>query len=328
MSFQVIHSILAPEALADILQRCYHLGKVNCVQFYSGGFNDTFVFSTTAGETYYLRVYRRLWRTADDIQYEMDVLNHLKQKGFPSIRPVADKAGHYFIPVDAPEGERQIAVFTEAKGKEITYTEDPLGMSFLYGSQVAKMHNALDDFQSDAKRFKKDIIHLIDTPLKNIEPFLANSPEQWHRLEGLGKKLKKKIIDLPAAGLEQGVLHGDLQGYHAKIDEQGTLTFFDFDCGGYGFRSYDLAVFEWVLRMDAFENRQERWTQYLAGYQSYRHLNQIDIEAVPYFVLCRYLWHMGVHTQNAADWGIGFLNETYFYKRIKTLEMTAAEFGL
>ena len=91
MSFQVIHSILAPQALVDILERRYHFGKVNSVQYYSGGFNDTFVFSTLAGETYYLRAYRRLWRTVDDIHYEIDVLNHLKQKDFPAIRPGAEQ---------------------------------------------------------------------------------------------------------------------------------------------------------------------------------------------------------------------------------------------
>jgi hypothetical protein len=34
---------------------------------------------------------------------------------------------------------------------------------------------------------------------------------------------------------------------------------------------------------------------------------------------------MGVHTQNAPDWGIDFLNDGYFERRIKTLKEYEAD---
>jgi hypothetical protein len=35
------------------------------------------------------------------------------------------------------------------------------------------------------------------------------------------------------------------------------------------------------------------------------------------FVCARYLWHMGVHTQNSPDWGSAFLNDSYFDSHLK-----------
>jgi hypothetical protein len=57
----------------------------------------------------------------------------------------------------------------------------------------------------------------------------------------------------------------------------------------------------------------------LSGYREMRSINDLDVQAVPLFVCCRYLWHMGVHTQNSPDWGIGFLNDAYFDTHLKRL---------
>jgi hypothetical protein len=52
------------------------------------------------------------------------------------------------------------------------------------------------------------------------------------------------------------------------------------------------------------------------------------VEAVPLFVCARYLWHMGVHTQNSPDWGIDFLNDGYFDSRLKDLRQAEKDYLL
>jgi len=136
--------------------------------------------------------------------------------------------------------------------------------------------------------------------------------------------VRKEILALPADELEMGVCHGDLQGYHAKVGLNGTLSFYDFDCGGYGFQAYDLAVFLWCCRLeDAVETR---WAAFLTSYQETRFLPKLDKMAVPLFVCCRYLWHMGVHTQNSPDWGISFLNDKYFDTHLKRLRAAEKDY--
>jgi hypothetical protein len=50
------------------------------------------------------------------------------------------------------------------------------------------------------------------------------------------------------------------------------------------------------------------------------------VQAIPLFVCARYLWHMGVHTQNSYDWGIDFLNENYFNDHLSRLRQAYADY--
>jgi Ser/Thr protein kinase RdoA (MazF antagonist) len=323
-TFPAIHTVLSPKALAAEVLPGFDGCAVSECQFYSGGFNDTYIVRTVDDSTYYLRAYRRYWRTLADIQYELDVLNHLKHKGFPAAKPVPYKDGNHFCAVSAPEGTRYLALFTEAPGPEISYDTEPEKVAQRYGRAVAQMHNALDDFESDHDRFRKDNRHFIDIPLQNIKPFLSHRPADWSYLQDFSEAVRQRITDMPASTLEQGFCHGDLQGYHANVSEDGTLTFFDFDCGGFGYRAYDLAVFLWCSRLeDAVD---VRWKPFLKAYQETRSINELDIQAVPTFVCARYLWHMGVHTQNSPDWGCGWLNDEYFDKRLEQLRKAEADY--
>ena len=286
-SFPVTYSTLSPNALVGKVLPGFGLGGISECVFYSGGFNQTYQVKTSEGQTYYLRVYRRSWRNLSDIQYELDVLNHLWKKKFPTIRPLPYQNGQLFCVVKAPEGKRYIALFTEAIGPEISYDKEPHIMAQRYGQAVAEMHNCLDDFSSSHRRFHKDLSHFIDMPLRNVAPFLKHRSDDWAYFKKFSEKVRERILELPADDLEQGVCHGDLQGYHANIAQDGTLTFFDFDCGGYGYRAYDLAVFLWCCRLE--DATALRWEPFLQTYQQTRRIEDLDIQAVPLFVCCRYL---------------------------------------
>ena len=316
-AFPVISSVLSPEALIAEVLPGFAIGEVSECKFYSTGFNHTYRIKTDDGRIYYLRAYRKQWRTRGDIQYELDVLNHLKRKEFPAAQTVPYKDGQYFCTVPAPEGQRYMALFTGAPGQNVSYDHEPEQVAFQYGQAEARMHNALDDFTSPHSRFHLDLPHFIDQPLHNIEPFLADRPDDWSYVRQFARKLGDRLLKLPAYELEQGCCHGDLQGYHANISPDGVMTFFDFDCGGYGYRAYDLAVFLWCCRL---ENAvADRWESFLDAYRKTRLIGDLDVQAVPLFVCARYLWHIGVHTQNSFDWGMDFLNDKYFDNHLKRL---------
>ena len=143
-------------------------------------------------------------------------------------------------------------------------------------------------------------------------------------LQHYAETLRQRILAMPAEMLEQGACHGDLQGYHANVAPDGTLTFFDFDCGGFGYRSYDLAVFLWCCRLE--DAVATRWKPFLESYQETRSIHQRDVQAVPLFVCARYLWHMGVHTQNSSDWGVDFLNDSYFNSHFEDLRQAEIDY--
>jgi Ser/Thr protein kinase RdoA (MazF antagonist) len=323
-AFPVIASTLSPEALIKDILPGFGIGSVIDCKFYSAGFNHTYRIKVLEGNTYYLRAYRTQWRTLADIQCELDVLNHLKCKGFPAASPVPYKDGQPFLTVSAPEGTRFLALFTAAPGAEISYAHEPVRNAQRYGQTVAHMHNALDDFTSPHPRFHLDLDHFIDRPLCNIQPFLSHRPDDWNFLQKFAETLPQRILAMPADLLEQGFCHGDLQGYHANLSQDGKLTFFDFDCGGIGYRAYDLAVFLWCCRLE--DAVAMRWAPFLNSYRGTRPIHDRDVEAVPLFVCARYLWHMGVHTQNSPDWGIEFLNDKYFNDHLNRLRLAEKDY--
>ncbi|MCA9938318.1 MAG: phosphotransferase [Anaerolineales bacterium] len=322
--FPAIASILSPAALIEEVLPGFVEDEVTGCRFYSGGFNHTYQVCMRNAGIYYLRAYRRHWRTLADIQYELDVLNHLKRKGFPAAQPVPYRDGQYFCAVSAVEGTRYLALFTEAPGAEISYAQEPATLARRYGQAVAHMHHALDDFSSPHPRFCMDVAYFIDRSLHTIEPFLSHRPHDWAYVRQFAATLRERLLALPVAELEQGFCHGDLQGYHANMTADGTLTFFDFDCGGESYRAYDLAVFLWCCRLE--DAIAARWPSFLHAYRETRPISDLDTRAIPLFVCARYLWHMGVHTQNSVDWGVDFLNDRYFDTHLQRLRDAEADY--
>jgi Ser/Thr protein kinase RdoA (MazF antagonist) len=316
-TFPVTNSTLSVVDLAMDVVPAFGVGSVAECKFFSFGINDTYRVRTRADEIYFMRVYRAGLRSRSDVSYELEMLNHLHKKGVGVAHPLPTRSGSYFLDLPAPEGTRFAALFTLAPGKEPSYDEQPQILAEKYGRAVAKIHNALDDFPGPSRRAGPDLDHLIDTPLKHIEPFLAEQPEMWEYIRQFSARLRKRILECPADTLELGACHGDLQGYHAHIAENGSMTFYDFDFCGFGFRSYDLAVFRWCARLKDQEDIW--WEPYLQGYCDERSIADVDLRAVPLFICARHIWHMGLHTANAHTWGCGDLNESYFSGRIKWL---------
>jgi Ser/Thr protein kinase RdoA (MazF antagonist) len=233
------------------------------------------------------------------------VLTHLDRKGVPVAAPIARKDGGFLRALCAPEGTRHVALFNYARGRELCHDEE---QNYRYGRAVAEVHAATDDFTSHHRRFELDLHHLIDQPLAAIQPFLAHRPDDWTYLQRIADMLRERIVSLPAERLERGFCHGDFHGGNAHIDDQATITFFDFDCGGPGWRAYDIAVFRWGPQ----GRNDDAWSAFLKGYTERRALNQLDLAAVPLFVAIRHIWLLGLPTGNSRDWGCGWINDAYF----------------
>ena len=322
--FPVRSSLLSAEAISTEVLPQFGLSPDSKCEYFSGGFSHTYRITTPSGTIYYLKSYRKNWRTLEDVKCEMDALNYLKEKGFPATHPVKTLSGNFHYSVNAPEGQRNLVLLTLAPGNEITYENEPEKIAENYGQAEALMHNALEGFQSPYNRFQLDLDYFTIKPLETIETFLKDKPKDWEFIKNFADTLRSKILALPVSELEMGFCHGDLQGYHANVNQDGVFTFFDFDCGGYGFRAYDLAVFLWCCRLE--DTVSTRWQPFLDAYKSKRRLSMVDEKAIPLFVCARYLWHIGVHTFNAPDWGIDFLNENYFKDHLGRLHKAAEDY--
>lgn len=307
------HSVVSSNSLLILVNKLYSIGEVKECRFLVNGLNDTYIVKTLA-EQYVLRIYKAHWRTKADILFEVELLNDLKTKGISVSSPVPTKNDEYLYDLLAPEGLRYMVLYTYADG-EYSEAEDKCE---LFGEEVARMHLAMDEFKSEHARFEIDLNHLLDEPLQNIRPFLSHRPEDFNYLETLSVELRSRIEEL-SHDLEWGVCHGDLHGGNVHFQED-TLTQFDFDCCGYGYRSYDVSVYLWSKVMfkdkEAFENK--NWTLFIHSYQKIKPLSSTELSAVPIFVAIRDIWLMGLHTGNAPIWG-AWQNDHYFDEHLKFL---------
>jgi Ser/Thr protein kinase RdoA (MazF antagonist) len=308
--------------MTDVLSY-YDVGAPTECKLLNRGLNDTYVVVTESGR-FALRVYRKGWRSDSDVLFELDALLHLGREGVPVSTPLPRKDGQTFGVLKAPEGLRQVALFTYAQGKDPTYEREAPEESYLYGKVTAQIHSATDSFRSSHRRFPLDLDHLLTGPLQACESFLAHRPKDWEYVLGLSERLRSIIRDLPVDALECGFCHGDLHGWNANIDQNRALTVYDFDCCGFGWRAYDVAVFRWGARLRGKDN--ERWPSFISGYTDQRPLSDTDMRSIPYFVAIRHLWLMGLHTGNSRDFGIGWLNDGYFDRALKFLREWEEEF--
>jgi len=313
VSADIAYSTLSPSAVISYILREYKLDELTSCEFLARGLNDSFRVKAS-GRSYVFRVYRAGWRSQSEIQYELDVLLHLNRKGIPVSTPVPGKDGGLLYQIEQPEGPRHATLFTYAEGRQPGVHSE--AEAHLFGAAVAKLHAASDDFHSKHARFGLDLAHLIDEPLTAVLPFLVHRPDDQKYLKELATKVQHRI-DAVRQQLDFGFCHGDLHGGNAAFDGN-TITMFDFDCCGVGWRSYDIAVYRWLLEM---RNSASNWEPFLAGYREQRRLRQIDLSAMPLFVAARYFWILGLHTGNASFFGRSFMNDQlywdYWFKLIR-----------
>jgi Ser/Thr protein kinase RdoA (MazF antagonist) len=287
-----ICSVLDPASLVAVVASAFDLGTIHACTFIRYGLNHTYALYTSQGP-YILRIYTHGWRTPAEIQYELDLVTFLHQRGLPVAAPVASRDGTYQLAVPAPEGSRQAVVFTYAEGDPRDYANVAARE---FGRVVAEMHQALAQFASELPRTPLDMDHLLNEPLARLQPLLTEVPDTWRYLQDLADKVQGQLGAFSAQGLGWQACHGDLHLGNVHFNHQDAPTFFDFDCCAPGWRAYDLAVFRWASYLHG--KQEAAWTEFLAGYQAVQALTEAEVQAIPWLVAARHFWLLGLH---AAD---------------------------
>lgn len=300
--FPATHSTLSAQALAGWVARTYPCdGPVTCTLL-RRGVNDTSLVTGLRGHgRAALRVYRSAWRSPGEVAWELDFLEHLARNGCALSAPLPQIGGARSGLLNAVEGPRVAAVFGWVEGR---WLETVPADAAAFGRTVAHLHAAADDFEAPG-RFPLDLGHLITQPLALIRPLLAEVPEVWQELEAVAHRTHAALTAL-VPELEWGPCHGDLHEGNARLEAGGTVRLFDFDCGGPGWRAYDLAVYAWSLFSNSGkppEEAGEAWRAFLTAYQAVRPLGTADLQALPLFVTARSLWFMGLNAGRVQEYG-------------------------
>jgi len=118
---------------------------------------------------YSLRVYRRDLYPREAIEFEVEALSYLHQKGISVAYPIPRKSGEFLTEILAPEGPRFALLSTFADGSIPDYDEP--GICHLVGESVAQMHQAADDFKTTRQRTCHDLQGLLEDSLGDLHGF-------------------------------------------------------------------------------------------------------------------------------------------------------------
>jgi len=282
----------------------YNIGKLTEFSFLKKGLNYSYLVVTTKGK-YIFRIYRIQWRSFEDILYEVNILNHISKNVKNISVPIDTLSGEYIREIPLNNQTYYGVLFSYAEGEIPEINEDS---SFKLGEILAQIHSSSDNVQCQYTRsYNINLHHLIDEPIS----FLNSSIEQYlpkESCEFIYKLANYLKCTLSKLELEFGFCHGDLHDWNVHCDNN-SYTVFDFDCCGDGFRSYDLAVYWWNLKVNYPHKEELCWDAFRNGYLSKRTLNSNDIKAIPLFVIARRYWLAGVLLKNKDVFGTGWINE-------------------
>lgn len=308
MTFPALHSVLDPAALAEWLRAEYALTDVT-VTFLRRGLNDTYEVTSAAGFAV-LRVYRCGWRTPADVAWELALIERAAARGVGMARPIARRDGTTTGVLRASEGDRFYVLFEFAPGRMPGPVPDDAG---LYGQTAAALHVATEGLDAGG-RFPLDLAHLIHAPLARMRPLLAGDPDTLAALEGVAERTAAALEGL-LPHLAWGACHGDLHEGNAHVGDDGVLRLFDVDCGGPGWRAYDLAVYLWSQASNSGKSAEQEdaaWTAFLTAYRAVRPLTEAEVAAIPLFVTARSLWFMGLYAERTCLAGTQSLDPGFF----------------
>lgn len=241
--------------------------------------NDVALVTASSGK-FVLKLYYAPARTMKDVQWEIDLVEHLAAHGAPVMKPVRGKHG-YVETVTVAGQERTATVFEWVPGEK----PKPSRQTYvLLGEAAARIHEAADAFKPPWLRFPHDAHELIDEQIERMKRHLM-AVRRYDQVVALGARLKDRIND---PRLDKGICHMDLTLDNVHF-HGGKLTAFDFDSAGYGWRAIEPYG---VLRFSA-----DYFRDWLEGYRSARPFSAADEKAVSAFAIIgdveNVVWKLG-----------------------------------
>jgi Ser/Thr protein kinase RdoA (MazF antagonist) len=292
---RTVRSLLHPVDLGELVGREYEIRPPVTATLLQRGFNDAYLITDGHGARRVLRVYAKdkYWLSSEaDICFEVELLDHLALTGRAVAHPYRRQSGEFLGRLDAPEGQRSYALFTFAPGKPLGSHSFDEKLWHAVGVEMARLHGAMDAFESTNSRYHLDLETLIDMPLAAIKPYVTPEEESTYaELTEIGQRMKDAISGKAWGPGTYGLIHSDAHDSNMHVTAEGTFTLFDFDHCGFGWRAYDLAPFYQHVAAPAEDRR--KWTAFLAGYEEVRPLSTSERDALPVFSACRALWDVG-----------------------------------
>ncbi len=253
--------------------------------------NDVYLIETL-NKKFVLKLYDQIWRTKEEVLWEVDLTNHLLKKGVLVGVPVKSSDNEIVKTMYIGKNKFTAVLFKYAKGDkpQPPFTPD---LYYKFGKAAAKLHKESNDFTSIYSRPNIDLKYLIDDSL-----MLAKGLTSKRELESLinfGSKLKNKINNFTK--LDMGIVHGDLTLDNLHITKSGDITFYDFDSAGFGYRAMELQG--WVVLNPELKSNIDAYSK---GYREIRDIDENNFKAASFLQAAQDMWlRKGMKALNSPE---------------------------
>lgn len=313
--FPVTNSTLSSTHLASFVRGKYKLANATC-SLLKTGINDSYLI-TTGEDKYIFRVYSLNWRTENEINEEIRLINLLKENNIPVSYPLADTEGAYIQQLNAPEGNRFGILFTFAKGEKLLNFSSEL--HYKAGEIMARMHNVTFELKLDRVTYTPQVV-LTDS-FEQLKTFLPSGNPEMDFMISAQQYLLLEFEKFDTAEIRQGAVHLDIWFDNMAIFNEAEITLFDFDFCGNGMLCYDIAYY--ILQLNSTEKDETecklKTEAFLKGYESITPISDEEKRIIPILGVSLYFFYLGIQCQRFDNWSNTFLNETYLKRFINLL---------
>ena len=313
MNIKTISSVISPVFIKTLLLSSYNINKIVNCELLQSNINDIYKVETL-NKNYIFKFYNTS-KSLFEINFEISFVSYLKSKNIGVAQYIKKIDRDFILKIDTSEGLRYGVLIEFIEGKEPNYKIQD--NAFLYGKNVAELHQVSKKFLPNGKIKEIEIYFLLNKSIQSIESFLQKYyKNELSYFKKLFIFLLQKVKNIEFNVLEKVYCHGDLHGGNV-LKNLEQFIFFDFDFSGCGFTSYDISVFRWGCIVG---KRESAWQNFIKGYKSIRKLNDMDLTYSLIFVLIRDLFIMSLYINRTKTMGTLFINKYYIQNRIKFLQ--------
>lgn len=320
--FPTQYSTLSSLALKDFLEHQYGYAQMKC-RLLIHNVSDTYLLE---GETtkYIFKIYRDSHRKLEEIKAEVELLNSLSENGACIAYPIKALDGEQIQSFNAAEGIRYGVLFSYALGKPV-YDLSTAQLETL-GTEMAKIHQVTTSTKLKNPRRPYTVETMIVQPIQTLKPAFEELEEEYALLQTMADEVIDKLSQFDLQSFSYGYCHYDFLPKNFHFQENGKLTFFDFDFMGQGHLINDITSFnihyflECHLGKITVEQATQSFNVFISAYRKLRSLSQQELEAIPYFGFGFWVFYLGFHYENFDDWSSIFFGPRYLKERVALIK--------
>jgi Ser/Thr protein kinase RdoA (MazF antagonist) len=285
--FPVQSSVLDEEALLSQVVADYRIPEPESCRFLTRGDADIYRVKAATGN-FYLKVYRPP-QSLERTEAEASFVYALSASGVPVVKPVPRMDGSFAFRVSSPEGVRPILLFEEAPPPVESGLNE--GLLSQIGENVALVHNAADDFDTDFGIPELDVGSFLQETVLHACQFL--SKQEGAYLQDASVGLEGFLRKQPRQSPDFGLCHADLVLSNVRRTPRGTITLLDFGNAMKTWRALELATMYWSLGSRNQDRLGQLWEAFLRGYESIQSLPRALSERLAGMLVFRQISFLG-----------------------------------